>query len=768
MNAEALGIQAADKVMGYETRLFDAQSVHTVDIIIDDWNSFLDTCQSEEYSVCNVLIDGEAYTNVGIRGKGNTSLSTVSSMNSERYSFKIEFDQYDNTKNYYGLDKLCLNNIIQDNTYMKDFLAYQMMEEFGVDAPLCSYVYITVNGEDWGLYLAVEGIEDGFLQRNYGNDYGELYKPDSMSFGGGRGNGKDFDMGDFDFSQFGGSGSSGQEDTTEENRGNKKEGSSGSSSMQNPFGNMFGGGQMPDMGDMSDMFGGQMPDMGNMPQGGGNWGDMFGGEMPDRDSMPQGGIMQMPEGMTIPEGSKDAETDGDESESSKSGSGRDFSNRFGGMMGGFGMGSSDVKLQYSDDNASSYSNIFNNAKTDITEADQNRLIASLKALTEGKDIASVVDIDEVLRYFVVHNFVVNGDSYTGNMIHNYYLYEEDGQLSMIPWDYNLAYGTFMGSNASGTVNDPIDSPVSGGTSDRPMIHWIFANEEYTELYHQYFAEFIEHFYDSGKLAELIDYTKELIAPYVEKDPTKFCTYEEFETGVAAIREFCMLRAESISGQLEGNIPSTSEGQSADSSNLVDASGLNISSMGTMGGSMGGGFGGFGGNFGGDRGNRGDRTEGNSGDSAGSQEEDSSGDSSSGNFGNFGDMFGGQMPDMGDISDMFGGQMPDVGSMPQGGGNWGDMFGGEMPDMSSLPQGGNFPGGSMQMPGTGSTDGDSSTDGSASGSSSSRPSFNGNMAGMPSFGTTGSTGASSGATVGLLIASVVVLLIGLLVAYKYKR
>ena len=709
MNAEALGIQAADKVMGYETRLFDAQSVHTVDIIIDDWDSFLDTCQSEEYSVCNVLIDGEAYTNVGIRGKGNTSLSTVSSMNSERYSFKIEFDQYDNTKNYYGLDKLCLNNIIQDNTYMKDFLAYQMMEEFGVDAPLCSYVYITVNGEDWGLYLAVEGIEDGFLQRNYGNDYGELYKPDSMSFGGGRGNGKDFDMGDFDFSQFGGSGSSGQEDTTEENRGNKKEGSSGSSSMQNPFGNMFGGGQMPDMGDMSDMFGGQMPDMGNMPQG---------------------GTMQMPEGMTIPEGSKDAETDGDESESSKSGSGRDFSNRFGGMMGGFGMGSSDVKLQYSDDNASSYSNIFNNAKTDITEADQNRLIASLKALTEGKDIASVVDIDEVLRYFVVHNFVVNGDSYTGNMIHNYYLYEEDGQLSMIPWDYNLAYGTFMGSNASGTVNDPIDSPVSGGTSDRPMIHWIFANEEYTELYHQYFAEFIEHFYDSGKLAELIDYTKELIAPYVEKDPTKFCTYEEFETGVAAIREFCMLRAESISGQLEGTIPSTSEGQSADSSNLVDASGLNISSMGTMGGSMGGGFGG---NFGGDRGNRGDRTEGNSGDSAGSQEEDSSGDSSSGNFGNFGDMFGGQMPDMG-----------------------------------SMPQGGNFPGGSMQMPGTGSTDGDSSTDGSASGSSSSRPSFNGNMAGMPSFGTTGSTGASSGATVGLLIASVVVLLIGLLVAYKYKR
>jgi len=674
INAEALGIQAADKVMGYEKRLFDETKVHTVDIIIDDWDSFLTTCQSEEYSVCNVLIDGEAYTNVGIRGKGNTSLSTVSSMDSNRYSFKIEFDQYDNTKSYYGLDKLCLNNIIQDNTYMKDFLAYQLMEEFGVDAPLCSYVYITVNGEDWGLYLAVEGIEDGFLQRNYGSDYGELYKPDSMSFGGGRGNGKDFNMEDFDFSQFGNSGSdksdkSGQQDNTQEEN---------SGFSQNPFG------------------------------------DMFGGEMPDGMEFP-GGNMQMPEGMTIPEGAEgagDSATENDGSE--KSESRRDFSN----MMGGFGMGSSDVKLQYIDDNASSYSNIFNNAKTEITESDAQRLIASLKTLTEGEDIASVVDIDEVIRYFVVHNFLVNGDSYTGSMIHNYYLYEEDGKLSMIPWDYNLAYGTFQGRNASGTVNDPIDSPVSGSMEDRPMINWIFANEEYTELYHQYFAEFIETYYSNGELLELVNYTAELIAPYVEKDPTKFCTYEQFETGVEAMRKFCELRLESVAGQLDGIIPSTSEGQSADSSNLVDTTGLNISDLGTMGGMGGGGFGGFGG----DRGNRGDRNE------SSSRGEDN---------GN-----GGKMPNM---SDMFGGEMPDMGNMPQDG-NWGNMQmpeGMEMPDMGNMPQGGNW--GNMQMP-------------------------EGMDFGNMNFGGSGygSTAAPSNATIVLLIASAVCLLAGLLSAYFYKR
>ncbi len=45
--------------------------------------------------------------------------------------------------------------------------------------------------------------------------------------------------------------------------------------------------------------------------------------------------------------------------------------------------------------------------------------------------------------------------------------------------------------------------------------------------------------------------------------------------------FCLLQAQSIQGQLEGAIPSTDEGQSEDSSSLVDASSVDISAMGTM-------------------------------------------------------------------------------------------------------------------------------------------------------------------------------------------
>ncbi|MCD8037194.1 MAG: CotH kinase family protein [Clostridiales bacterium] len=543
MNAEKLGVQASETTMGYETRLFDDSTVHTIDIIMDDWDSFISTCENEEYSVCTVLIDNEAYKNVGIRAKGNTSLSNVSSLGSERYSFKIEFDHYDSTTSYYGLDKLSLNNIIQDDTYIKDYLVYKMMNDFGVASPLVSFVYITVNGEDWGLYLAVEGVEESFLTRNYGSNYGELYKPDSTSGGGGGGamdNGNDPGNGGNAPGNMGG-GNSGFENGTAENI------------------------SLTTVQETADTMGETPPDMAEGQGGMGNMGGGFGNEASDNTDS------------STPAEQETIEESASETTHSRGGGG--------GMNdgGGMTMGSSDTLLSYSDDDYDSYSNIFDNAKTDITDEDKDRLIAALKTLSEGEDIESAVDVEAVIRYFVVHNFVCNFDSYTGSMIHNYYLYEEDGILSMIPWDYNLAFGGFnSSSSATSLVNYPIDTPVSGGTVDqRPMLAWIFNSEEYTEMYHEYFAEFIEQYFDSGYFEELIDQVEELISPYVEKDPTKFCTYEEFQTGIATLKEFCLLRAESVKGQLDGTIPSTSDGQSADSSNLIDASDINISDMGSM-------------------------------------------------------------------------------------------------------------------------------------------------------------------------------------------
>lgn len=468
MNAEKLGATLTHNPLGYESRLFDTSKVHTINIVMDNWEEFISNCENEEYAACSVIIDNTAYKNVAIRAKGNTSLSQVRNYGNNRYSFKIEFDHYDSSTTYYGLDKLSLNNMIQDNTYMKDYLCYQMMQYAGAAAPLCSYTQVLVNGEEWGLYLAVEGVEESFLTRNYGNDYGNLYKPDSINMGGFAGN----------------------------------------------------------------------DDPPEMPEGG----------QDQNRNMPQ-----MP--------------------------------GFDGKMSG----SNDVSLIYSDDEYDSYSNIFNNAKTNITDQDKDRLISSLKQLNENMNIEDVVDTDAVIRYFVAHNFVCNSDSYTGAMIHNYYLYEKDGRLSMLPWDYNLAFGGFQGgSDATDTVNAPIDTPVlEGSMESRPMLAWIFESEEYTSLYHQYFAQFIESYFTSGAFEEELDAVKAMISPYVEKDSTKFCTYEEFETGVDTLKQFCLLRAESVKGQLENTIPATSEGQKEDASSLIDASDISISDMGSMGGDGGG-------------------------------------------------------------------------------------------------------------------------------------------------------------------------------------
>ncbi len=483
---DSLNITSTLYAKKYESSLFDTSYVHQINLEVEDWDSFIETCENEEYTTCNVTVDGTKLEGVALRAKGNTSLSSVKSMNSQRYSFKLEFDHFIDGQTLDGLDKLCLNNLIQDNTMMKDYLVYQMMNEFGVDSPLSSFTYITVNGEDWGLYLAVEGIEDSFLSRNYGSEEGELYKPDTMNFGAGRGNGKGFNMDDMDFDE-------------------------GSTKVPSDF-----NGEVPD----------------------------FGGEAPDFSG-------------------KTSSESGDSSKDKEKG----FS--FGGM------GSDDVKLKYIDDDPDSYSNIFDSAKTDVSKADQKRLIASLKNLSEYTNLEDSLDMEEVLRYFVVHNFVCNGDSYTGSMIHNYYLHEKDGKLSMIPWDYNLAFGTFMGGDASSSVNASIDNPISSGNlDDRPMLGWIFSDESYTEAYHELFSDFLEEWITDGKLKDVIRETEDMIRPYVEKDPTKFCTLEDFETGVDTLEGFVSLRGTAVERQLNGdNTP-------------VGTQNLNLSTMGTMGGNRG--------------------------------------------------------------------------------------------------------------------------------------------------------------------------------------
>lgn len=481
----ALGARGGT-AMAYEETLF-GQELLSVDIVMDeaDWDSLLQNAASEEYQSATVVINNEKYANVGIRAKGNTSLSTVASMDSDRYSFKIKFDAYSAGKTCDGLSMLVLNNLMGDATYLKEYLTYDMFHYLEADASLFTMARVTVNGEPWGIYLALEQVDEKMLLREYGS-VGELYKPDAMN---------------------------------------------------------MGGGGAPD----------------------------FGGEMPDFEAMREQFEAQVQDGGTEP---------------SERMGGR------GGERGGFGMSGGGSDLNYTDDSLDSYSTIWDGAKTDSTDSDHQRVVKALKGISGG-DLETYMDVDNMLRYMAVQTFVVNLDSLTGSMAHNYYLYEDDGKLNLIPWDYNLALGGFQSGSASGTINFPIDTPFTSSMEDRQFFAALLENEAYLAQYHEYLRMLCEEYvgtvfpqtYASMRL--LLD---DLVASE-EADPTAFYTNEEYLEAVETLKTTVELRAQSILGQLDGTIPSTSDGQDAEPDKLIDCSDIDLSVMGSQfeGGSFGGGI-----------------------------------------------------------------------------------------------------------------------------------------------------------------------------------
>ena len=119
----------------------------SIDAEEDAWQEMLDNPMDETYISADITINGTTIKNVGIRPKGNSSLSQVAQDDTtDRYSFKIKFDEYVKDQTWEGLDKLVVNNMIQDSSYMKEYLSYDIMSYIGVDAPLFSLQTLALMG----------------------------------------------------------------------------------------------------------------------------------------------------------------------------------------------------------------------------------------------------------------------------------------------------------------------------------------------------------------------------------------------------------------------------------------------------------------------------------------------------------------------------------------------------------------------------------------------------------------------------------------------
>lgn len=508
--SDRLSTQDRGLTMEYETALFDTSTPMEIDILMDEdeWAEMLADATAEEWRSCDVTVNGTTYYNVGIRPKGNTSLTSIASdPTTDRYSFKLEFDHYVDGQTCCGLDKLVLNNDYADATNMKEALVYDMYQWLGVDASLYNYAAIHVNGSYWGVYLALEAVEDSFRQRNYGTENGALYKPDSMDMG---------DMGDFSPDDF--------------------------------------DGELPD-------FDGAMPDFGGgMPQ---RPGDSAGTDTTDSGT-----------GVTTGATSEQA-TDATDGTAGATQEGR------GGPPedGGFAMGGQDgATLDYTDDDLDSYSAIWDGAVGDTGDKDHRRVVTALKAIAEGTDLETYLDVDDVLRYLAVHIFSVNDDSLSGSMAHNYYLYESGGRLTILPWDYNLAFGGMGGGDATSVVNSAIDDAFTITSFFDTLL------EQEGDRYHAYLQQLVTEYVQGGGFDAFYTRTRSQLDALVEDDPTAFYSYEEYTAAADALYDLVQLRAASIAGQLDGTIPATEAGQQG-SDALIDASSIDLSSLGSM---MGGG------------------------------------------------------------------------------------------------------------------------------------------------------------------------------------
>ncbi|MCR5417345.1 MAG: CotH kinase family protein [Lachnospiraceae bacterium] len=257
----------------------------------------------------------------------------------------------------------------------------------------------------------------------------------------------------------------------------------------------------------------------------------------------------------------------------------------GGGKGGFSMGVSGANLNYTDDDLDSYSTIWDGEITETSKGDHRRVVTALKNISEGTDLEKYMDVDNILKYMAVHTFSVNMDSLSGTMAHNYYLYEYDGQLNIFPWDYNLSLGgmTMGSSGATDMVNDAIDTPFQS----TEFFDALLENEEYLAKYHEYLNQLVEEYVYGGRFEEVYNRIRSQIDSLVDTDPTAFYSYDEYDAAAETLYETIQLRAESIRGQLDGTIPSTDDGQKQDSSNLVDASHIDVTVMGQfdMGGAI---------------------------------------------------------------------------------------------------------------------------------------------------------------------------------------
>ncbi|MYJ48734.1 MAG: hypothetical protein F4070_14085, partial [Acidimicrobiales bacterium] len=164
----------------------------SIEIAVEDWDVLRNQTRTladvfaeiEEYGLsrpfasiytwfsATVTVDGETHAEVGVRKKG-----FVGSQSSTKPSLKLRFDKYTDGQTLAGgMNRMTLNNSVQDPSMLNTCLSYRVFAAAGNPAPRCNFATVSVNGTDLGLYVHVEEFKAPFLSHHFGSAEGHLYE----------------------------------------------------------------------------------------------------------------------------------------------------------------------------------------------------------------------------------------------------------------------------------------------------------------------------------------------------------------------------------------------------------------------------------------------------------------------------------------------------------------------------------------------------------------------------------------------------------------
>jgi hypothetical protein len=137
----------------------------------------LSLSQDSRVYVKATVVDGETiYTNVMLHLKGGAGSFRPLR---DKPGLTLKFDEAG--PSFHGLNKIHLNNSVQDTTYLSEWLCSELFREAGVPAPRAVPVLVELNERRLGIFVLLESVDRQFLGRYFKNTHGNVYCPPGNS-----------------------------------------------------------------------------------------------------------------------------------------------------------------------------------------------------------------------------------------------------------------------------------------------------------------------------------------------------------------------------------------------------------------------------------------------------------------------------------------------------------------------------------------------------------------------------------------------------------